>query len=92
MDILWPMFLLALFAVLAVKLYRFWQRERGQGGGGDFGPGGPGRGWDSGPRTSPRGPRTDPDGLWEVPYEWVEAHGKWANKIVRDSRKSIEAR
>jgi hypothetical protein len=85
------MFLLALFTWIVVLIIRA-ARKQDPGPGGWWGPGW-GRGRDPGPRPSkPRDPGPNPDGLLEIPMEWIEAHGKWAKQVVRESRQTIKAR
>mgnify|MGYP004706380419 CR=1 FL=1 len=80
------MFLMALFAWVVILVIKYMRKT-------DPGPGGWwGRGY-KGPRPvgpPPKDPGPDPDGLLQIPYEWVEAHGKWAKQVVRESLDRIK--
>ena len=49
--------------------------------------------WGRGPKEpapeKPKDPGPNPDNLLEIPYEWVEAYGKWAKQVVKDNLKKI---
>lgn len=85
-----PAFVFFLFtsaAVVALLVYIFRNNGQGPNRRGWWG------GWGTDPdRPSgppPKDPGPDPDGLLEVPLEWIEAHGKWAKQVVKENLKKI---
>lgn len=82
------MFLAALGLAIVILIIKA-LRSDGPGKWRDGGWGG--RGKDPRPKgPPPKDPGPDLDGLLEVPLEWIEAHGKWAKKIVKDSYDRIK--